>query len=83
MSQNNVILHPAMAKAINDEMAEAGAREVKQDLEIAKLHGVIAGMRRYCKKAREDCCHQRSFQAERLRMAIDMADRTIGAEDER
>ena len=81
MSQDNVILHPAMVKAINAEMAEAGAREVKQDLEIAKLHGVISGMRKYCELAKKDCCHSRSFQAERLRMAIDMADRTIGAED--
>ena len=83
MTIDNVILHPAMAKAINDEMAEAGAREVRQDLEIARLHGVIAGMRNYCELAKKDCMLDLSIQAERLRMAIDMADRAIGREDPR
>ncbi len=83
MSDARVLLHPAMAKAINEEMAASGRREVLLALEIAKLHGVISGMRFNCELAARDCMLSTSIQAVRLRKAIELADQTIGSEQEK
>lgn len=75
-----VMLAPAMVEAINEEMAASGAREIQLALEIAKLHGVISGMRHYCELAVADCMLPRSVQAARLNKAIALADGAIGKE---
>lgn len=75
---NNVIeLHPKQVEAINDEAAASARREVKLVLEIAALHGIIAGMRTGCEAALAHCMHPRSIQAEHLKTAIKRADSVV------
>lgn len=70
-------LHPETVDAINAEMAAYEAREVKLLLEIANLHGTIAGMRVNCEHALAQCMHKGSIQATQLRRAITLADAKV------
>lgn len=76
-STKRITLHPQTVDAINAEMAAYERREIQLLIEIAGLHGTIAGMRVNCRAALAQCMHQGSIQATQLRRAISLADAKV------
>lgn len=72
-----ITLHPQTVDAINAEMAAYEKREIQLLIEIANLHGTIAGMRVNCRAALAQCMHPGSIQATQLRRAIALADAKV------
>lgn len=77
VSTKRITLHPETVDAINAEMEAAGKREIRLLLEIASLHGTIAGMRTNCIAALGQCMHAGSIQATQIRRAVELADAKV------
>lgn len=77
VSTKRITLHPETVDAINAEMAAYEKREIQLLLEIAGLHGAIAGMRVNCEAALGQCMHAGSIQAMQIRRAIELADAKV------
>jgi hypothetical protein len=67
---NPVVLHPQTVDAINSEMAEYEAREVRLLLEIAELHKRLTSAAAYCEVALTHCMISHSVQALAIKSAI-------------